>query len=149
MGLTIRLFPLVGMVFFLASTKSREKTPKIQDENLVVEPYPSISSLDLDTPPKQVGFNLFSNNITNEEERDSNAEQPEDEVTFRFPILDLDPDVVMKNNPHSVLPQVHGMITEDPDSFLFEFEILCESYNYVNDGKKLKLFRATLKYFAL
>jgi hypothetical protein len=39
------------------------------------------------------------------------------------------------------------MITEDPDAFLFEFDILCQSYNYVDDAQKLKLFPATLKGF--
>ena len=41
------------------------------------------------------------------------------------------------------------MSTEDPDSLLFEFDILCRSYNYVNDAQKLKLFPATLKNVAL
>ena len=29
--------------------------------------------------------------------------------------------------------------------FLFEFDILCRSYNYLQDAHKLKLFPATLK----
>ena len=41
------------------------------------------------------------------------------------------------------------MSTEDPNSFLFEFDILCRTYNYVNDAQKLKLFPATLKNSAL
>jgi hypothetical protein len=41
------------------------------------------------------------------------------------------------------------MSTKDPDSFLFEFDILCHSYNYVNDAQKLKLSPATLKDLAL
>ena len=73
----------------------------------------------------------------------------EQEVTFRFPILDLTRDVAMKNIPPSALPYFHGMSTEDPDSFLFEFDILCRSYNYVNDSQKLKLFLATLEDSAL
>ena len=31
------------------------------------------------------------------------------------------------------------------DTFLFEFDILCRSYNYLQDAHKLKLFLATLK----
>ena len=51
----------------------------------------------------------------------------------------------MKNINPSALPQFHGMATKDPNAFLFEFDILCKSYNYVNDSKRLKLFLATLK----
>ena len=55
----------------------------------------------------------------------------------------------MKNIPPSALPHFHGMSSEDPDSFLFEFDILCRSYNYILDAQKLKLFPATLKESAL
>jgi hypothetical protein len=41
------------------------------------------------------------------------------------------------------------MSTEDPDLFLFKFDILCRSYNYSDDAQKLKLFPATMKYLAL
>ena len=79
-----------------------------------------------DDEPKGVGEN--DGNVND------NAEQ---EVTFGFPILDSTINVTMKNIPPSSLPHFHGMSTEDPDSFLFEFDILCRSYNYVNDAKKL------------
>jgi hypothetical protein len=55
----------------------------------------------------------------------------------------------MKNIPPYALPYFHGMFRKDPNSFLFEFDILCRSYNYVNDAQKLKLFPSTLKDFAL
>ena len=58
----------------------------------------------------------------------------EQEVTFGFPVLDSTRDVVMKNIPPFSLPYFHGMSTEDPYSFLFEFDILFPSYNYVNDA---------------
>jgi hypothetical protein len=35
------------------------------------------------------------------------------------------------------------MSTEDPNAFLFEFDILHRSYNYVDDAQKLKLFPST------
>ena len=41
------------------------------------------------------------------------------------------------------------MSIEDPNAFLFEFAILCRSYNYTKDAQKLKLFLATLKDAAL
>ena len=54
-------------------------------------------------------------------------------------------DTPMKNIPPSALPHFHGMTSEDPDFFLFEFDILCRSYNYIRDAQKLKLFPVTLK----
>jgi len=37
------------------------------------------------------------------------------------------------------------MTIEDPNTFLFEFDVFCRSYDYVSDAHKLKLFPATLK----
>eukprot|EP00253_Pinus_taeda_P020212 PITA_20212 len=51
----------------------------------------------------------------------------------------------MKNIPPATLPNFHGLSSEDLDEFLFEFDILCRSYDYVNPAQKLKLFPATLK----
>lgn len=59
----------------------------------------------------------------------------------------MDPDiqVQMKNIPPPSLPRFYGKVHEDPDSFLFEFDILCRSYDYSSDAQKLKLFPTTLK----
>ena len=51
----------------------------------------------------------------------------------------------MKNIPPFSLPTFYGKRNEDLDTFLFKFDILCRSYNYLQDAKKLKLFPATLK----
>jgi hypothetical protein len=51
----------------------------------------------------------------------------------------------MKNIPHSALPTFHGLSKEDPDTFLFEFDVLCRSYDYVLDAQKLNIFPAMLK----
>ena len=67
------------------------------------------------------------------------------EATFGFPILDTMQDVTMKNIPPSSLPTFYGKINEDPDKFLFDFDILCRSYNYLQYAHKLKLFPVTLK----
>ena len=58
-------------------------------------------------------------------------------------------DVTMKNIPPSSLPTFYGKSIEDPEAFLFEFDILRRSYNYLQDAHKLKLFPATLKDFSL
>jgi len=55
----------------------------------------------------------------------------------------------MKNIPPSVLHNFYGMSTKDPDSFMFDFDILCRTYGYTNDTHKLCLFPATLKVAAL
>ena len=49
----------------------------------------------------------------------------------------------------SVLPRFHGKATEDPNEFLFKFEILCRSYDYTSSKQKLKIFTASLKDNAL
>lgn len=50
-------------------------------------------------------------------------------ATFEFPIQDLDAVVQMKNIPLSSLPNFHGPSKEVPDTFLFEFDVLCRSYD--------------------
>ena len=65
--------------------------------------------------------------------------------TFPFPLLSLVTNANLKNIPPTALPNFYGLTTEDPDTFLFEFDILCHSFDYKNDAHKLKLFPATLK----
>ena len=53
--------------------------------------------------------------------------------TLEFPIGELPRGATpMKNIPLSALPNFHGLSSEDPDEFLFEFDILCRSYDYIN-----------------
>lgn len=104
--------------------KSSETNMKIEVENPVVAPSPSISSLDPKIPLEWVWFIIFGNDVAYEEERDSNVEQQEDEATLGFTIFDLDANVVMKNIPYSMTPQFHGLIIEESNSFLCKFDIL-------------------------
>jgi len=83
------------------------------------------------------------------EEEEGNKNASAETETFGFPILDISRNISMKNIPLSSLPTFTGMSTEDPDLFLFEFDILCRIYNYSNDAQKLKLFPATMKDSAL
>lgn len=55
----------------------------------------------------------------------ANNSQP----TFDFPILNQNQLPNLKNIPSSTLPKFYGLVTEDPDTFLFEFDILCRSYD--------------------
>lgn len=75
----------------------------------------------------------------------------EEESNFKFPIQEPEDDdeIKMKNIPPSELPNFYGMASEDPDSFLFEFEIVCRTYGYTDDAHRLRLFLATLKASAL
>ena len=73
----------------------------------------------------------------------------EGQSTFGFPIVDSETTTQMKNIPPSTLPHFYVMVHEDPESFLFEFYILCRSYDYSSNAHKLKLFPATLKDSAL
>ena len=88
-----------------------------------------------------------------ENDRKIQEDGNDQEATFSFPIVDtsaiLGEEVKMKNIPPSVLPNFYGMSTEDPDAFMFEFDILCRTYGYTDDIHKLRLFPATLKEEAL
>jgi hypothetical protein len=105
-------------------------------------------------PPR---YSLFGNQAYMDDQEDhKNVRHGEEEktrnqteTTFRFPILDTTPNVNMKNIPLLALPTCYGKKSEDPDTFLFEFDILCRSYNYIQNAHKLKLFPATLKDSAL
>ena len=55
----------------------------------------------------------------------------------------------MKNIPPSVLPNFKGMRSEDPETFLSEFQIICRSYGYSLHIQKLNLFPTALKDKAL
>ena len=91
------------------------------------------------------GENEDDDEVRNEEGEGENQTK----ATFGFPILDKMQDVTMKNIPPSSLPIFYGKNNEDPNTFLFEFDILCRSYNYRQGTHKLKLFLATLKDFSL
>eukprot|EP00253_Pinus_taeda_P022314 PITA_22314 len=55
----------------------------------------------------------------------------------------------MKAMPLQHIPTFHGLTSEDPDAFLFEFDVLCRGYDYTIDPQKLTLFPSTLKGAAL
>lgn len=66
-------------------------------------------------------------------------------ATFPFPLTDQQDNNNLKNIPSSALPKFYGLVTKDPNTFLFEFDILCRIYDYTTDAHKLKLFPMTLK----
>jgi hypothetical protein len=113
--------------------ESTEGTESLEDtQNLVSEPYINGGKI-----PSEM------------EEEEGNENAATETETFGFPILNISRNISMKNIPLSSLPTFRGMSIEDPDLFLFEFNILCRTYNCSDDAQKLKLFLATLKDSAL
>ena len=70
-------------------------------------------------------------------------------VEGAFPIRETNGDTKMKNISPSSLPNFHGLTTEDPKTFLFDFDVICQTYDYTDDEKKLNIFPSTLKDVAL
>ena len=81
-----------------------------------------------------------------ENHNDNDDLQHEDTIaTLQFPIRkQLDMPIWKIFHPQ-LLPHSRGKSTEDPDEFLFDFDILCRIYDYTSSDKKLKLFPTTLK----
>lgn len=74
-----------------------------------------------------------------------NARGNGERIEGSFPIPETNGDTKMKNISPSALPHFHGLTTKDPDTFLFEFVVICRTYDYAEDEQKLKLFPSTLK----
>jgi hypothetical protein len=68
-----------------------------------------------------------------------------EEEIFDFPIHESDGEAKMKNINSYALCHFHGLVFKDPDTFLFEFAIICMTYDYTIDEHNLKLFPSTLK----
>jgi hypothetical protein len=65
----------------------------------------------------------------------NNEDQANDENTISTMVFSITNNPTwgmapMKNIPLLALPNFHGLSTEDPDEFLFEFDILCRRYDY-------------------
>ena len=69
--------------------------------------------------------------------------------TFPFPIPPQQGNQNLKNIPIVALPKFYGLITEDHETFLFEFDILYRRYDYTTNAHELKLFPSTLKEAAI
>lgn len=78
-----------------------------------------------------------------------NARGNGERIEGTFPIRETNGDTKMKNINPSTLPHFHGLTTEDLNTFLFEFVVICRTYDYAEDEQKLKLFPSTLKDAAL
>jgi len=99
---------------------------------------------------------LFEEPIEEEEEEEEkiptepmvgnqNERGDRERIESTFPIRETNGDTKMKNISPFSLPHFHGLTTEDPKNFLFEFVVIFQTYDYTDDEKKLKLFPSTLK----
>ena len=79
----------------------------------------------------------------------ANNPQTPHSSTLQYPIVDTSFNTPMKSIPLQNIPTFHGLTSEDPNAFLFEFDVLCRGYDYITDPQKLKLFPSTLKGAAL
>jgi hypothetical protein len=77
-----------------------------------------------------------------------NQQRPQNS-TSEYLIVDPITNAPMKAIPLQNLPTFHGLISEDPDAFLFEFNVLCRGYDCTSEPQNLKLFPSTLKGAAL
>jgi len=94
-------------------------------------------------------LDIFEEPIGEEEEEDiplepmaehGNANRNGERIESSFLIRETNGDTKMKNISPSALPHFHSLTTEDPGTFLFEFFVICQTYDYAEDEKKLKLF---------
>lgn len=86
--------------------------------------------------------NIYENHITEEEQEtippktmaeNKNARGNGERIEGVFPIRETNGDTKMKNISPSALPHFHGLTSEDLDTFLFEFVVLCRTYDYAED----------------
>ena len=77
------------------------------------------------------------------------SEKDAEVVTFEFPIRDSIGVAPTKRIPPHVLPNFHGLYNEDPDVFLFQFEVIYRGYGYCANDQKFNVFPLTLKGIAL
>lgn len=60
----------------------------------------------------------------------ANNPQAPQTSTLQYPIIETTVNTPMKAIPLQNIPTFHGLTSEDPDAFLFEFDLLCQVYDY-------------------
>jgi len=88
--------------------------------------------------PRTYTINKNRNGIEDKEGTKSRGE-------VAFPIKEANGDARMKKISPSTIPHFHGLTLEDLDTFLFEFVVICRTYDYTSDDQKLKFFPSSLK----
>ena len=60
----------------------------------------------------------------------ANNPQAPQTSTLQYPIVDTAVNAPMKAIPLQNITTFHGVTSEDPDAFLFEFDVLYQGYDY-------------------
>ena len=63
----------------------------------------------------------------------ANNPQAPQTSTLQYPIVDTVVNTPMKAIPLQNIPTFHGLTSEDPNAFLFEFDAFCWGYDYTTD----------------
>lgn len=72
-------------------------------------------------------------------------EQPDRTFQYLIDINKKNDEPPMKNISLANLPNFREKSPTNPDEILFEFKVLCQTYDYTTSLKKLKLFPSALK----
>jgi hypothetical protein len=81
-----------------------------------------------------------------EEERHIPRNEPDSQdEEYPFPIREYDKEYEIKNINPSIIPLYYGLPTKEPNNFLFEFELFCQTYKYKNYVKNIRLLPSNLK----
>ena len=87
-------------------------------------------------PPLESKFIFFRGNRMEEGEGETNHPKNEDETTFSFLIIDLISNVHMNNISLAILPWLQELVSEVLNTFLFEFDFLFHTMDYLSDTYK-------------
>ena len=125
--------------------------PEEEEITLQVEPYTDSEETIMEEEEQDGEFSLFGGGGRGRGRGNNGGGRGNREIdnSFGFPIVDEETNATMKNISPSILPNFHGLKSEDPETFLFEFEVLCRTYDYLEYSQKRKLFPSTLKGVAL
>jgi len=115
----------------------------IPDQGSVVKAIPTPSSL-----PRNNSLEIPKGYWHIFDQMAQNQQTPQTS-TLQYPIVDAVVNTPMKAIPLQHIPTFHGLTSKDPNAFPFEFDVLCQGYNYTTYPHKLKLFPFTLKGAAL
>ena len=121
--------------------RNQDKTGKfLPDTPTTSLSHPSLFFGDSD-PEEPIGEppEIYEDPIAEEEletipsEAMADNRREDERIEGAFPIRETNGEMKMKNISLSALPHFHGLTTEDPDTFLFEFVVLCRTYDYTED----------------
>ena len=149
--------PDKGSVVKLIQNKGPESPQTVGQQGILIVPNQGSVFNAIPTPSNQPRnsleipegyWNIFDQ-VAHNQNQNQNQQTPQQTSTLQYPIVDAAINAPMKAIPLQHIRTFHGLTSEDPDAFLFDFDVLCRGYDYTTDPQKLKLFPSTLKGAAL